>query len=265
MPRVTKSKTNTETKKPASSSRFSLKTIQIREFYTPFLVLLLVVASYFLGVLTTKVQYIQGNGSLGTTVQGTQTGNNTVPTPPPAVVDVKVGTLPLLGNENAKVTIVEFSDLQCPFCRRWFVETYPQIKKDYIDTGKVNLSFRHYPLSFHPAAQKSAEAAECANDQGMFWEFHDKVYEEQEAQGQGTIQYTDADLKQWALDLGLNGEEFNSCLDSAKYAKRVTDDFNDGAAAGVDGTPGFFINGQRIIGAQPYATFKAIIDQELAK
>lgn len=94
---------------------------------------------------------------------------------------IDIGHLPPLGDKNAKVTIVEFADLECPFCRRFFLDTYPQLKKEYIDTGKAVLYFRHFPLSFHPLALPFANASECANEQGKFWEMHDKIYKEQEA------------------------------------------------------------------------------------
>lgn len=94
-------------------------------------------------------------------------------------VSVDNGHLPALGDKNAKVTIVEFSDFECPFCRRFFTDTLPQIKKDYIDSGRVVMYYRHYPLPFHPLAQPFAIASECANEQGKFWEFHDKIFQEQ--------------------------------------------------------------------------------------
>lgn len=94
-------------------------------------------------------------------------------------VSVENGHFPALGDKNAKITIVEFSDFECPFCRRYFTDTYPQLKKDYIDTGKVAMYYRHYPLPFHPLAQPFAIASECANEQGKFWEYHDKIFKEQ--------------------------------------------------------------------------------------
>lgn len=181
------------------------------------------------------------------------------------VVDVSVDDDPVMGNKNAKVTIVEFSDYQCPFCRSFWQDSLPQIKKEYIDTGKVKLVYRDYPLSFHAMAQKSAEAAECADDQGRYWEMHDKMFTEQSKLGQGTVQYTLNDLKKWATQLGLNSPQFNQCLDSDKYKAEVEKDFADGSAAGVTGTPSFFINGRFMVGAQPFAGFKAIIDEELKK
>lgn len=104
------------------------------------------------------------------------------PIPTPIVVkDMKEGSLPLLGNKNAKVSIVEFSDFQCPFCQRFFTDALAKIKTEYVNTGKAKLAFRHYPLSFHPNAQKAAEASECANEQGQFWKYHDILFNSQQA------------------------------------------------------------------------------------
>lgn len=176
-------------------------------------------------------------------------------------VEVKLGPNEhMLGNANAKVTIVEFSDFQCPFCRRFWSDALPQIKKEYVDTGKAKFVYKHYPLSFHPGAKPAAEGSECANEQGKFWEFHDKVFSEQEKQGQGTIQFGKPELKKWAGQIGLNISQFNQCLDSGKYSKLVDDDFAYGSELGVSGTPTTFINGQRIVGAQPFTSFKAVID-----
>lgn len=159
------------------------------------------------------------------------------------------------GNKNAKVKLVEYSDFQCPFCERAY-PTLQQVLKDYGD--KVSLEYRHYPLSFHPFAQKAAEASECAAEQGKFWEFHDKNFENQ------TSLSFEA-LKQWAKDLGLNTKKFNNCLDTDKYAQKVADQTKEGGAKGVNGTPTTFINGQPVVGAQPYEAFKQAIDAELAK
>ena len=121
------------------------------------------------------------------------------------------------------------------------------------------------PLSFHPAAKISAEAAECADDQGKYWEYHDKIFEEQDKQGGGTIQYGVEDLKKWALEIGLNTSKFNNCVDSGKYKEEVEKDIADGSIAGATGTPSFFINGRRLVGAQPFTAFKAVIEEELNK
>jgi len=188
---------------------------------------------------------------------GANIGNN----PPASKVDIKVGPDEhTLGDKNAKVTIVEYSDFQCPFCRRFWRETLPELKREYINTGKARFVYRHFPLDFHPAAMPSAKAVECANERGKFWEMHDKIFEEQDKLGQGTIQFTVADIKKWAAQIGLDRGSFDQCLDSDRYNQQVTSDLNSGSQAGVSGTPTVFINGQRVVGAQPYASFKAVID-----
>ncbi len=175
-----------------------------------------------------------------------------------------------LGSDSAPLVMIEFSDFQCPFCRKFWIESLPSIQKEYIDTGKVQLVYRDFPLSFHPSAQKAAEATECAKEQGKGWELHDKIFEEENKLGQGTVQFTVDNMKSWAAQIsGLDTTAFTSCLDSGKYAQEVQKDFNDGSAAGIQGTPGFFV-GKRdgntvvpITGAQPYSAFKSAFDQLL--
>ncbi|MEN9626446.1 MAG: hypothetical protein RL557_774 [archaeon] len=167
---------------------------------------------------------------------------------------------PVLGNADAPVTIVEFSDYQCPFCGRFWSETLPQLKKEYIDTGKAKLVFRDFPLSdIHPDAQKASEAAECARKVGgetAYWKMHDKLFEYQQA-------LSVTDLKKYAKELGLSAS-FDSCLDSGEMAAEIAHDQQDGARYGVDGTPAFFVNGKPLMGAQPFSAFKQAIDAELA-
>ncbi|OGZ97103.1 MAG: hypothetical protein A3J10_01195 [Candidatus Sungbacteria bacterium RIFCSPLOWO2_02_FULL_54_10] len=173
---------------------------------------------------------------------------------------------PILGNPDAPVTLVEFSDFQCPFCRRFYQETLPQIKKEYLQTGRAKLVYRDFPLvQIHPGALPAAEGTQCAHEQGKFWEMHDAIFDEQEKQGSGTVQFTADDVKRWAASIGLNASQFNACLDSRKYQQEVEKDIADGSAAGVSGTPATFINGRLVSGAQPFAAFKAIIEEELAK
>ena len=178
-------------------------------------------------------------------------------------VDVSADDDAVMGNEKAKVTVIEFSDFQCPFCRSFWSGAFQQIKKEYIDTGKVKFVYRDFPLSFHPAAISAAQATECAKDQGKFWEMHDKIFSEQEKQGQGTIQFSVSDIKNWASQIGLDTKTFNQCLDSGKYKSEVEKDIADGSAYGVSGTPTLYINDNPIVGAQPFSVFKAIIDGEL--
>lgn len=158
------------------------------------------------------------------------------------------------GNYNASLTLVEFSDFECPYCGS-FHPTVTQALKEY--GNKIRLVYKHFPLSFHPQAQKAAESSECASEQGKFWEMHDKMFENQQL-------LSVEQFKKWARELKLNGSKFDSCLDSGKYASKVQADFNEGAAKGVNGTPATFINGQLVSGAVPYASLKQAIDQALA-
>ncbi len=161
---------------------------------------------------------------------------------------------------RGKVVVEEFSDFQCPFCQRFYNDSYKQIKEKYIDTGKITFIFRHFPLPFHQNAQKAHEAAECASRQGKFWPYHDLLFVKMQADGTGL---NNADLKQYAKDLGLNASKFNSCLDNGETAEIVKKDLADGQAAGVSGTPTVFVNGQKIVGAQPFSSFEQAIEQAL--
>ncbi len=182
------------------------------------------------------------------------------PPPPPARVEISLEGVPIKGDPDAPVTIVEWSDFQCPFCGRFYSQTLEQLTKDYIDTGKVKFAYRDFPLSFHPYAQKAAEAGKCAFKQGneYFWQLHDKMLGNQRA-------ITVDDIKSYAAEIdGLDVDTFNSCLDSGEMADAVKKDFDAGRKAGVRGTPGFFVNGKLISGAQPYAVFKQAIEDELS-
>ena len=166
-----------------------------------------------------------------------------------------------LGDEDADVTLIEFTDYQCPFCARHFTQTFGQIKSEYIDTGKVKYVVQDFPLSIHPNAPKASEATECADDQDAFWEMRDALFEKQ---GLWSSAPNAPELfKQYATELGLDADEFETCLTSGKYTAEVQEDFSDGSTGGVTGTPAFFINGKKLSGAQPFAAFKAAIDAEL--
>ncbi len=170
------------------------------------------------------------------------------------------------GNADAELTLIEFSDFQCPYCARFYKETLPLIQKEYIDTGKVRMVYRDFPLSnAHPEAQKAAEAAQCAGEQGKFWEMHDKLFDKHSALAIGHI-------KRYARELGLSGKRFDECVDSGRFREEVLKDLQDGQAAGVQGTPTFFlgrtqpgktINGVIIRGARPYISFKQAFERML--
>ncbi len=171
---------------------------------------------------------------------------------------------PVLGDAKAKVFIIEFGDYQCPSCRAFWREVEPRLKKDYVDTGKAKLVFRDFPIvQIHPEAMLAAMAADCAADQNKYWQYHDKVFREQDKQGEDIVRFKVADLKKWGKDIGLDVAAFNACIDSAKYKDEVAKDKADGDGVGIQGTPTFFINGHVVGGAQPYPVFKKIIDDLL--
>jgi protein-disulfide isomerase len=174
----------------------------------------------------------------------------------PEVQRVEVAaTGPAKGPQNAKITIVEFSDFQCPFCSRE-VAVVDRVLKEY--DGKVRLVFRHFPLDFHQQAGKAAEASLCAADQGKFWELHDKMFENQK-------ELEVPKLKEYAKAVGVDAGKFDKCLDSGEKKGHVEADTKAGSEAGVSGTPAFFVNGVLVSGAQPFEKFKDVIDRELQR
>jgi protein-disulfide isomerase len=188
---------------------------------------------------------------------------------PPSDLLIAVQGAPALGHGRARLTIVEFSDYQCPFCRRHSSQVLPELVKEYVKTGKVRYVFRDFPIaSLHPQAHRLHEAAHCAGEQGRYWEMHDRIFEDP--------QRTDAkDLVAGARALGLDGPRFERCLTGGVHAARVRQGIADGEKARVRGTPTFFlaftepdgepIRPQRLlVGAQPYPVFKQAIDSLLA-
>jgi protein-disulfide isomerase len=165
-------------------------------------------------------------------------------------------TDPALGRASAPVTLIEFSDFQCPFCQR-VAPTLKRLRETYGD--KVRIVWKDFPLTqIHPQAFKAGEAAHCAGDQGKYWEYHDRLFANQQA-------LQPEELKKHATDLGLDGAAFATCLDSSKYGERVRDGVAEGTRLGVNSTPTIYVNGRQLSGAQPYETFVAVIDEELAR
>src|SRR3989344_5615517 len=201
--------------------------------------------------------------------RGAPTGNVIADNPPPTInqpsapsaVTASVDDDAVLGDKKAKVTIIEFSDYQCPFCGRHFSQTYPLIKSQYVDTGKVKMAFRDFPLSFHQNAMPAAIAAECVKEKGgdaAYWKIHDKLYENQQSLSKDN-------MKAWAKELGY---DIGTCLDSEKFKSEVQKDMADGQKAGTQGTPYFIIMGSDgkgtvVSGAQPFDAFKQVIDTKL--
>jgi protein-disulfide isomerase len=262
-------KSTLEAKENKLSLKDALKRVDWKKFLprssNQILVILLVIASFLIGVLFTKVQYLEKGQLAG--AGGANQPAGAVPTQATpaagAKVNVAVGHFPVQGNPKAKVTIVAFADFRCPFCEQFFTNTEPQIFKDYVDTGKVKYAFRNFAF-LGPASVTAAEASECANDQGKFWDYYGYLYKNQPSESDTSMYNTDT-LTQAAVSLGMNGDTFRTCLDGKKDEAKANTDLADGQKAGVSGTPSFFINGIPIVGAEPYASFKTIIDQELAK
>ncbi len=172
----------------------------------------------------------------------------------PQRTEIATAGYPARGPATAPVTIVEFSDFECPFCGRLF-PTLKAVEKIYLD--RVRIVYRQFPLRrIHPLAQKAAEASLCAGEQGRFWDMHDSLFGDQE-------HLTVDDLKARAVALKLDTATFNACLDSGKQVAAIDQDIADGAKAGVTGTPTMFINGRMMVGAQPYAQIQAVIEDEL--
>jgi len=187
-----------------------------------------------------------------------QTPTSVVPTEQQEIrrYDVPEDDDPVFGPEDAPITIIEFSDFQCPYCARWHEQVFLRLREEYPDT--IRVVYRDFPLtSIHPEAVPAAEAANCAGEQGAYWEFHDALFSGEN--GLGKEAYTS-----YASDLGLDMEGFTECIESGRHNDEIMADLNYAAELGVQSTPTFFLNGLPIVGAQPYEVFKQIIEQELA-
>ncbi|MCJ7435402.1 MAG: DsbA family protein [Anaerolineales bacterium] len=191
--------------------------------------------------------------------------------PAPVIYDIPTEGFPSIGPADAPITIVEFSDYQCPYCARWHDDTYKALMDAY--PGKIRFVYRNYPLPFHQNAMLSAQAALCAGDQNSYWQYHDKLFVEKNLMNDQTGATLGVDAYvTFAGDLNLDTATFEECLASEKYKQFVEDDANSTAdlppengEAAVGGTPTFFINGHRLVGAVPLSYFQQIIDPELAQ
>jgi protein-disulfide isomerase len=164
------------------------------------------------------------------------------------------------GTDQAPVTLIEFSDFRCSFCRKFWQDTLPAIEKKYIKTGKVRFIYRHLAV-LGPPSVVSAQAAECAGEQGKFWPYHDTLF----SNAGSPMAFSDGRLKGYAKELKLSSSEFNRCLDSGKYRNKVEGETGVASYLGIRGTPAFLINGQLLVGAQPFEAFESVIERELKK
>jgi len=187
----------------------------------------------------------------------------------PQIFQVSVDDDPFKGDPDAPVTVIEFSDFQCPFCFRFFSQTLPALEKNYIDTGKIKLVYRDMPLdSLHPNARPAHIAAECADEQGKFWEYHDVLFENQGQWNRLSSADLSSQLNEYATSMGLNSASFDTCLSSQSMADEVNADLLESRKYTATGTPTFFIGNEengfiKLVGAQPFSAFQAAIDAQL--
>jgi protein-disulfide isomerase len=169
-----------------------------------------------------------------------------------------LGTEPMLGSARAPIWIVEFSDFQCGYCRKFWQDTLPKLKDGYIGEGTVRFTYRHFAVLGKPS-QQAALAAECAAAQKKFWPYHDKLFA-----NLGESLFSEANLKRFAREIELNGEQFGACLSAGKYREKIERETATAAYLGGRGTPLFFVNQKLVPGAQPYSLFQKLIQEELA-
>ena len=238
-----------------------------------------VVAAFLAGFV--MAQYGTTSKAITITQQVPAQTNPNQPSPQPTqtqpqqgssiIQNVSLDDDPVKGNDNAKITIVEFSDFQCPFCKRFSDQTESQLLTEYVDSGKAKFVYRDFPLdSIHQSAMAAALAGECADEQGKFWEYHDKLFAGQADWSR--LDSTDAadKFRQYGSEINLNVGNFNSCFDSGKYKDEIIKDRSDGVSYGVSGTPTFFIGNSKngyvkAVGAQPFSSLQRILDDQLSK
>jgi protein-disulfide isomerase len=243
---------------PKRPRREDTDLVQPRQPY----VVLLIPLAFMLGILAGYLVWGRGTpGATRTQASGEQSAvpavaQDTSQQTKPTRYNIPAEGYPSLGPANAPITMVEFSDYQCPYCRKWHQEVFQKLMDTY--SGKIRMVYRDFPLTtIHSEAFSAAEAADCAGEQGVYWKFSDKLFNGDP--GLGQTAYT-----RYAQDLGLEMGKFSGCLDSHKYQKNVQANFDFAANLGVTSTPTFFINGIALVGAQPYEVFKGLIDKELA-
>lgn len=235
----------------------------VKNWLQPVLVGLLIVAAFAIGSMWTQIKMLKGGPQPAeqSAAPQAQAPEEAKPLTDEFWQEVIGQPVYTEGSDEAKVTLVEFTDYQCPFCKRHFDQTEEQLQSEYIKTGKVRWIIRDLPLSFHQNAHLAAEAARCAGDQEKYKAMHDKLFATQTAWGEAATAKTL--FSGYAKGLGLNSTAFDQCLTSGKFKAAVDDDLALAQKVGAGGTPTFFINGQILVGAQPFSAFQAAIDAAL--
>lgn len=216
-------------------------------------------------IINRLIRYVAGLAVVGVIAFAfwpkSQTTAPTAPTSSDSL-PVEVSLDKSLGEENAPVVVVEYGDFQCPACQQFFRTTVEQLKTEYVQTGKVRFVFRQFAF-LGDESQWAAESSECANEQGRFWDYYDKLYQEQNGENVGI--FSKDNLKQFAVDLELDTTGFNQCLDSGRYTEKVKQETLEGQQAGVRGTPSVFVNGQYIENGGSFQVLKAAVEAALDK
>jgi protein-disulfide isomerase len=237
------------------NSTLPVKTDETVTFKRNYFYAIMVVFAFAVGIL---VGYVAWGRGVTTQQVAAAPAQSASPEANPSYTryDIPTDGFPSLGPEDAPITLVEFSDYQCPYCKRWNDEVYQPLLAAY--PGQIRVVYRHFPLtSIHPDAMSAAIASMCAEDQGSFWQFHDKLFSDEYGLGR------DAYIN-YATDLGLDATAFKTCLDSGKFDDFIQQDMDFSINLGIRSTPTFFINGLAVVGAQPLDVFKNVIDKELA-
>ena len=234
------------------TTRHNLKNISrfIKDYAS---VISLAVSIVALGIGVFNTYQIKNNTQIATA--GGTTGES-----PEKIIGELPKNTPVMGNPNAKLTVVEFGDFQCPYCGQFHKDVLPALKQEYIDTGKVKFAYIDFAF-LGQESRDAAEAAKCAGEQNKFWEYYDELYNNQKGENLGA--FNADNLKKFASDINLNAEQFNSCVLANKYNKQIADELSLGKKFGINGTPGFLIGKQSIKGAPPVAAFEQVINSQL--
>ena len=229
---------------------------------------LLIVAAFLIGMLFTEVRYLKKTAQAQPAVPTAPSQQQAAPENAPLTDELwkeVLNTKPAfdVGNKDAKVTMVEFTDYQCPFCSRFYTQTQKALTEEYIKSGKVRLMIFDYPLGFHPNAKPASELARCVGEEGKYEQMHNVLFEEQDAWANLSGDALTAKFQEMVKQAGGNPTNALSCLKEGRYSKAVDESFALGNKAGVSGTPSFIINKELVVGAQPIDAFKAVINKSL--
>ncbi len=227
----------------------------IRERVSAPLLVAIIIGAWMIGVSILGAGWLISREIARQGIDQSQYGNQT------GSIEITIpDNKPFLGNPEAKVIVVEFADYQCPYCGEWQKTIFQNLKSEYIETGKIKFVFWDFAF-LGPESTRAAEATLCAKDQDRYWDYHDKLFANQDGENLGA--FSDGKLTKFAQELNLDTEKFSNCLAINNYNQEVTESLQLGTSYGVTATPSVFINGTKVEGIMPWATYKAMIDSEL--